>query len=248
VEPREFWERNSVLAEAFCSSDDKVRQARAILDEAHADRARTLAAFAVTVGSDGAVADLMGLNAREVRVARRTVGKADARSVADRILAVRPEHRPEHRSAAPAQEDEPVPQDVPLPHPRVEVAVQSSTPAPPVQPAQPVAPAPPPEPVVARPVDDSVVWSDGMDFVLQWSWQSGLDLQTVAEELDLSPRTLLLRAQYLAAEGRLSPRTGDSESTQPGRHRRNDDMVYTPVPDNIEGLYHSPAPHDWAHA
>jgi hypothetical protein len=243
VEPREFWERNSVLAEAFCSSDDKVRQARAILDEAHADRARTLAAFAVTVGSDGAVADLMGLNAREVRVARRTVGKADARSVADRILAVRPEHRP----AVIAQEDEPVPQDVPLPHPRVEVSVQPSVPAPPVQPVQPAAPAPAVE-SGTRPVDDSVVWSDGMDFVLQWSWQSGLDLQTVAEELDLSPRTLLLRAQYLAAEGRLSPRTGDGEAMQSGRHRRNDDMVCTPVPDNIEGLYHSPAPHDWAHA
>jgi AraC-like DNA-binding protein len=240
VEPREFWERNSVLAEAFCSSDDKVRQARAILDEAHADRARTLAAFAVTVGSDGAVADLMGLNAREVRVARRTVGKADARSVADRILTV----RPEHRAAAPTYEDEPVPQDVPLPQPRVEMSVQPSMPAPPVPPS---APAPPAEPG-ARPVDDSVVWSDGMDFVLQWSWQSGLDLQTVAEELGLSPRTLLLRAQYLAAEGRLSPRTGDSESMQPGRHRRNDEVVYTPVPDNIEGLYHSPAPHDWAHA
>lgn len=241
MEPRDFWERNSVLAEAFCSSDDKVRQARAILDEAHAERARTLAAFAVTVGSDGAVADLMGLNAREVRGARRTVGRADARSVADRILTVRPEHRP----AVTAQDDEPVPQDVPLPHPRVEVSVQPSAPAPPVQP---VVPAPPAEPVATRPVDDSVVWSDGMDFVLQWSWQSGLDLQTVAEELGLSPRTLLLRAQYLAAEGRLSPRTGDTESMQSGRHRRNDDMVYTPVPDNIEGLYHSPAPHDWAHA
>ena len=234
MEPREFWERNSLLAEAFCSSDDKVRQARAFLDEAHADRARTLAAFAVTVGSDGAVADLMGLNAREVRVARRTVGKTDARTVAEHILTL----RPEHRVAPTPHEDECVAPDVAFPTPRAEA---------------PAAPAPtpvcaPPIEQGARPAEDSVIWSPGMDSVLQWSWQSGLDLQTVAEELGLSPRALLLRAQFLAAEGRLSPRAGDSESVQPGRHRRNDDPPYTPVPDNIESLYYSPAPHGWAHA
>jgi AraC-like DNA-binding protein len=231
VEPRDLWERNTLLAEAFCSSDDKVRQARAILDEAHADRARTLAAFAVTVGSDGAVADLMGLNAREVRVARRTVGKADARTVAEHILTV----RPEHRQAPMPREDEPVPPDVPFPHPRMEAPVPPSAPVPPAE-------------HMARPAEESVVWSPGMDSVLQWSWQSGLDLQTVAEELGLSPRTLLLRAQYLAAEGRLSPRAADSEALQSGRHRRNDEALYASVPDDIESLYQSPAPHDWAHA
>jgi hypothetical protein len=72
VEPREFWDRNTVLAEAFCVSDERVRQAQAVLDEAQAERSRTLAAFAVTVGNDGTIADLMGLNEREVRLARRT--------------------------------------------------------------------------------------------------------------------------------------------------------------------------------
>ncbi|GGT33207.1 hypothetical protein GCM10010271_41380 [Streptomyces kurssanovii] len=236
VEPREFWQRNSLLAEAFCSSDDRVRQARAILDEAHADRARMLAAFAVTVGSDGAVADLMGLNARDVRVARKTVGKADARTVAEHILTT----RPESRTAPVPYEDECVAPDSPFPHPRVE-----TPPAP--APASVPAPAPPVE-HGARPADDSVVWSPGMDSVLQWSWQSGLDLQTVAEELGLSSRALLLRAQHLAAEGRLSPRVSDSELLQPGRHRRHEETLSSAVPDNIESLYHSPAPHSWAHA
>lgn len=245
MEPRDFWERNSLLAEAFCSSDDKVRQARAILDEAHTDRARTLAAFAVTVGSDGAVADLMGLNAREVRVARRTVGKADARTVAEHILTVRPEHR-----AAPVpHEDEPVARDIPFPHPRVDTPVPAPGPVPAPVPGPVPAPVPaPPVEHLVRPVEDSVVWSPGMDSVLQWSWQSGLDLQTVAEELGLSARALLLRAQYLAAEGRLAPRSGDGEPMQSGRHRRNEETLCTPVPDNIESLYHSPAPQDWAHA
>ncbi|MBQ0987321.1 hypothetical protein KBZ10_22935 [Streptomyces sp. F63] len=86
MEPRQWWERNTVLAEAFCRSDEQVRSAQAILDEAQVHRSRLLAAFAVTVGSDGAVAGVLGLNEREVRVARRTVGKEDARGVADELL------------------------------------------------------------------------------------------------------------------------------------------------------------------
>lgn len=87
MEPRQWWERNTVLAEAFCRSDEQVRSAQATLDEAQVHRSRLLAAFAVTVGSDGAVAGVLGLNEREVRVARRTVGKEDARGVADQLLA-----------------------------------------------------------------------------------------------------------------------------------------------------------------
>ncbi|MCC9739740.1 hypothetical protein [Streptomyces sp. MNU89] len=64
-----------------------MRSAQATLDEAQVHRSRLLAAFAVTVGSDGAVAGVLGLNEREVRVARRTVGKEDARGVADQLLA-----------------------------------------------------------------------------------------------------------------------------------------------------------------
>ncbi|WP_406708116.1 hypothetical protein [Streptomyces halobius] len=81
-----MWGRHAVLAEAFCVGDERVREAQARLDEAQADRLRVLAAFAVTVGSAGAVADLFGLSEREVRVARRTVGKEDARAVADELL------------------------------------------------------------------------------------------------------------------------------------------------------------------
>ncbi|MER6308859.1 hypothetical protein ABT180_23050, partial [Streptomyces sp. NPDC001657] len=87
MEPRELWERHAVLAQAFCSSDDEVRRTQGLLDEAEARRSRTLAAFAVTVGSDAVVADLLGLDEREVRLARRTVGKDDARAVAKSLLA-----------------------------------------------------------------------------------------------------------------------------------------------------------------
>jgi hypothetical protein len=44
-----------------------------------------------------------------------------------------------------------------------------------------------------------------MDSVLLWSWKSGLDLQTVAAELGLDVRTLLLRVQVLADDGLLTP-------------------------------------------
>src|SRR6185312_574450 len=87
MEPRELWERHAVLAQAVCSSDDEVRRTQGLLDEAEARRSRTLAAFAVTVGSDAVVAELLGLDEREVRLARRTVGKEDARAVAKSLLA-----------------------------------------------------------------------------------------------------------------------------------------------------------------
>ncbi|MEU6080099.1 hypothetical protein [Streptomyces sp. NPDC047108] len=87
MEPRQLWNRNTVLAEAFCLSDEHVRSAQSALDETQAQRSRLLAAFAVTIGSDSAVSDLLGLSEREVRVARRTVGKEDARRMAEDVLA-----------------------------------------------------------------------------------------------------------------------------------------------------------------
>ncbi|MGW2850232.1 hypothetical protein ACWC5G_36745, partial [Streptomyces sp. NPDC001274] len=63
-----------------------MRRAQALLDEMRAERSRTLAAFAVAVGDDGSIADLMGLNEREVRLARRTVGRSTARSIAEKLL------------------------------------------------------------------------------------------------------------------------------------------------------------------
>jgi hypothetical protein len=331
VEPRELWERNTRLAEAFCGSDDRVRQAQAVLDEAQADRARTLAAFAVTVGSDTAVANLMGLPEREVRVARRTVGKDDARTVADRLLA-------SVESQMVGMEGELEMDDVPLPHQRPDVLTPQPG-SPPLSP--PLAQPPAGQPLMtgqqgptgqqgqagqaqtggqpyqtqqaaygystgtggqfptgttqfptgtaaqspaattasfstsaatqfptgtagqfsagtggqfstgtaapsssyqaqgtttqtyqgsqqgtqqASVAEEIVAWSAGMDSVLQWSWQSGLDLQAVAGELGIDLGTLLVRVQTLAAEGRLptKPAMADTTQFQSGRHRRYD--------------------------
>ncbi|WP_070009424.1 hypothetical protein [Streptomyces abyssalis] len=86
MEPRELWERHTVLARAFCQSDEEVRSAQTTLDDAQTSRVRSLAAFAVIVGNDKAVAEMLGLPEREVRIARRTVGRDDARSLADDLL------------------------------------------------------------------------------------------------------------------------------------------------------------------
>lgn len=228
VEPRELWERNTLLAEAFCSTNDRVREAQAVMDEALASRTRALAAFAVTVGSDGAVADLMGLNEREVRVARRTVGKEDARAVAEHLLSPLAEMPAPLVEPVPDPVWEPHADPVPahVPHPRPEA----------VTPAHP--------PVVESGISDAPVsWTPGMDSVLQWSCQSGLDLQTVAEELGMNSKDLLLRAQMLAAEGRLMPNVPAYDANRAGRHRRHGSMQYTPVPDSPETLYSSPGPY-----
>ncbi|MEV8423703.1 hypothetical protein AB0P42_22785 [Streptomyces niveus] len=257
MEPRELWDRNSVLAEAFCASDEQVRQAQAVLDEAQAERSRTLAAFAVTVGNDGAVADLMGLPEREVRIARRTVGKSDARSVAEELLDRYPQAHtqpiPQAQTAAgtvpaappvAASAAQQVPQpvqpvedpyadqqaamyqqmpgvghpDVQLPHPRAEA-----------MPLQEMAHQDSASPVLHTSEAESnpVVWSSSMDSVLLWSWQSGLDLQTVAGELGLDIRALLLRVQALADNGMLTPSsTQSAEANRAGRHRRHHEEAY----------------------
>ncbi|MFI5756741.1 hypothetical protein [Streptomyces sp. NPDC051569] len=212
MDPRELWERNTVLAEAFCASDERVRQAQSVLDEAQAERSRTLAAFAVTVGNDGAVADLMGLNEREVRVARRTVGRDDARTVAEELLARGPQVPLEPLA------DRPSLTEVHLPHPRGET-VPPPPDAPPYESTAPsVLHAPPPQ--------DTVVWSSSMDSVLLWSWKSGLDLQTVAAELGLDLRALLLRVQTLAGDGLLTPGAPPADNNQAGRHRRHHEDPY----------------------
>ncbi|WP_330173967.1 hypothetical protein OG875_10540 [Streptomyces sp. NBC_01498] len=250
MEPRELWDRNSVLAEAFCATDEQVRQAQTVLDEAQAERSRTLAAFAVTVGNDGAVADLMGLSEREVRLARRTVGKSDARSVAEELL-----DRPSgiHTQPIPqaVQAPAPVPQqvlppvapaddpygdphaamyqqqahgggvqgDLHLPHPRAESAPLGETGPHPDTLSAPLHPA--------EAENNAVVWSSSMDSVLLWSWQSGLDLQTVAGELGLDIRALLMRVQALADNGMLTPSSSQtSEANRAGRHRRHHEEAY----------------------
>ncbi|PZT73899.1 hypothetical protein DNK56_14345 [Streptomyces sp. AC1-42W] len=86
MNPQESWSHHKVLAEEFCLHDEQVRFAEAALREAQMHRSRSLAAFAVTVGRDRSVADLLGLQAREVRSARREVGVETARSAADHLL------------------------------------------------------------------------------------------------------------------------------------------------------------------
>ncbi|GHH69723.1 hypothetical protein GCM10018793_02620 [Streptomyces sulfonofaciens] len=249
MKPREFWDRNTILAEAFCASDERVRQARSLLDEAQAERSRTLAAFAVTVGSDVTIAALMGLNEREVRMARRTVGRGDARTVAQDLLTLgrRPQQPQQREPPAPDAAAPPRP-DAHVPHPREEQpaaplpAGAYGTPhsAPHAPTTSTTGQGPEPEP--------AVIWSSSMDSVLLWSWKSGLDLQTVATELGLDVRTLLLRVQVLADDGLLSPtvppgpspdhtRSDHARSDHPsappadhrrrsGRHRRHHEGAY----------------------
>ncbi|MFD0337965.1 hypothetical protein ACFVH0_04620 [Streptomyces sp. NPDC127117] len=241
MEPREFWERNTVLAEAFCASDERMRRAQALLDETQAERSRTLAAFAVTVGDDGSIADLMGLNEREVRLARRTVGRSDARSLAEKLLnrtpptagepAGPPSAPPERPLPHPAEETPAPPPDAPQPVPSRAPAVT----APPIPATPPVsAPAPAttgvlayiPAPSPPVEVDNTVTWSPSMDSVLLWSWESGLDLQTVAAELGLDVRALLIRVQELANDGLLTLATPVADVGRSGRHRRHHEEGY----------------------
>ncbi|MFI2262696.1 hypothetical protein OHU45_34640 [Streptomyces tubercidicus] len=226
MEPRELWERHAVLAQAFCSSDDEVRRTQGLLDEAEARRSRTLAAFAVTVGSDAVVADLLGLEEREVRLARRTVGKDDARAVAKSLLAQPTGEQPPAQQLAPPAPGQQAPAAPQAP------TQQASAPQPPVQ--QPVqaaaAPgaahpaAPPPTGPVAAPQPSEPAWAPALDAVLMSSWHNGVDLTALATELGLDVRLLVARAQQLSAESRPMP---PAPSDRTGRHRR---LVNVPPP------------------
>ncbi|MFE3887569.1 hypothetical protein ACFXPQ_32470 [Streptomyces lydicus] len=210
MEPRELWERHAVLAQAFCSSDDEVRRTQGLLDEAEARRSRTLAAFAVTVGSDAVVAELLGLDEREVRLARRTVGKEDARAVAKSLLAqTTREQPPAQQTATPPATPLATPPTTPSPTPP---APQPAGPATPPPTAAPNAPHAPHAPQPHEPA-----WAPALDAVLMSSWHSGVDLTALATELGLDVRLLVARAQQLAAESR------PVQSPPPdrtGRHRR----------------------------
>lgn len=193
-----------------------MRLAQALLDEAQAERSRMLAAFAVTVGDDGSIADMMGLNEREVRLARRTVGRGDARSLAEELLQTT-------QAAKEAVAEPPSAPEVTVPHPREEAA------APPLDTPPPAPPSPPPPPALPVPpveVENTVIWSPSMDSVLLWSWESGLDVQTVAAELGLSVRALLMRVQELANDGLLTLANPVTEVSRSGRHRRQHEDGY----------------------
>ncbi|MGW7022870.1 hypothetical protein ACWGGS_26505 [Streptomyces decoyicus] len=201
MEPRELWERHAVLAQAFCSSDDEVRRTQGLLDEAEARRSRTLAAFAVTVGSDAVVAELLGLEEREVRLARRTVGKEDARAVAQSLLAQAPREQP------PAQQAATHPATPPAQQPAPPTPLATHPTAPPT-----AAPAPAPAPQLTEPA-----WAPALDAVLMSSWHNGVDLTALATELGLDVRLLVARAQQLSAESRPAQQAPPDRT---GRHRR----------------------------
>ncbi|MEE1801292.1 hypothetical protein ACIQVO_11810 [Streptomyces sp. NPDC101062] len=226
MEPRELWERHSVLAAAFCGSDDQVREAQGILDEAQAGRTRMLAAFAVTVGSDCAVANLLGLNEREVRIARRTVGKDDARTVAKHLLTVSPD---DHQTAGPAPAESPAgPSATGFgPHPTEYQAADQTVPPPPTQ-----TPLSAHTPTATVPVADSA-WSAALDAVLVGGWHTGLDLTALASEFGLELAHLVARAQRLSAEGRLNQPTPHEDRA--GRHRRLDAVTQTELGGHAPG-------------
>ncbi|WP_328686993.1 hypothetical protein OHT20_35190 [Streptomyces caniferus] len=221
MEPRELWERHAVLAQAFCSSDDEVRRTQGLLDEAEARRSRTLAAFAVTVGSDAVVAELLGLDEREVRLARRTVGKEDARAVAKSLLAQTTREQPPaqqtptppaaHATTPPAAQH-PTAQHPTAQHPTAQHPAAHPTTHPGGPAAAPVTASVPSAPQASEPA-----WAPALDAVLMSSWHSGVDLTALATELGLDVRLLVARAQQLAAESRPAPAPAPDRT---GRHRR----------------------------
>ncbi|MFE9856465.1 hypothetical protein [Streptomyces sp. NPDC005780] len=173
---------------------------------------RMLAAFAVTVGSDGAVAELLGLAEREVRLARRTVGKDVARSLAAALLTPPPTEGPDPATessirsgegdsrfapaadAATAAGQRPVHAPAPVPAPREEGASRR-----------------PPAAAAGQ------EWSSALDALLVEGWNGGIEAATLATRLGVGLPQLVSRAQRLFADGRLSPVRRDG-----GRHRRAD--------------------------
>lgn len=206
MDPRELWDRNAVLAEAFCLGDERVREAQARLDEAQADRSRVLAAFAVTVGSTGAVAGLFGLNEREVRIARRTVGKDDARAVAEELLAAAAP------SASPREPEEA------SPGPDTSAEYPHQNPSAGARPNSPTR-----EGTGGTTGTSDQNWSPAMDAVLIGSWQTGVDLRELASEFGLDLTRLVTRAQQLSAQGRFYPGPAENHA---GRHRRGPGDVH----------------------
>lgn len=256
MEPRQLWARHAVLAEAFCGTDERVRQTKSVLDEAQAERSQMLAAFAVTVGDDDAVAQMMGLTEREVRLARRTVGKDAARARAETLLAgvqgaweeletdppvtTAPEVDRPHSAQAPLQHGPPQGWMTPvsgMPAPAPGPVLSRPQPYGAQAPLQqgwmtsaPGMPASAPGPVPSPdPASQQPQWSPAMDAVLVGAWQSQVDLTVLAAELGLDLQLLAARAQQLSVEGRLRP-PGDADG-QAGRHRRGGAQAGFPMQD-----------------
>ncbi|MEW2491066.1 hypothetical protein [Streptomyces sp. NPDC048411] len=207
MEPRELWERHAVLARAYFRNDEDVRDAQSSLDEQQANRMRTLAAFAVTLGSDGTVADLLGLHEREVRMARRTVGKEDARAIAKALL----DHHAADAHDVSAEDADRCP---PYSEPE-ETPVSHEAPAPSACPPQALG-----APDAADEAVQGMVSSSAVDAVLVGAWSTGADLSVLAGELGLDLPRLVARTRYLEAQGRLTH--GAQPLDRSGRHRRVD--------------------------
>lgn len=243
-----MWERHAVLARAYFGNDEDVRRAQGALDERNADRMRTLAAFAVTLGSDGTVAELLGLHEREVRLARRTVGKDDARAIAKALL---DQHAADVRKL-PLDDADGYP-----PHPEPEGRHVSHE-------APPAPPSPPHAPVADEPVQ-STASSTAVDAVLVGAWSTGTDLAVLATELGLDLPRLVARTRYLEAQGRLTHASQPLDRS--GRHRRVDGTEAPTMPQprqwyyptqprpphqegtwdqqHPSGAFHSAPMHDW---
>jgi hypothetical protein len=122
-----------------------------------------------------------------------------------------------------------------------------TTPAPPVTPIFPTVASPMPMPMPMPMVEDpwaaethqvGPVWSSAMDSVLIWSWQSGVDLMVVANELCLDLRAVLQRVQTLAGDGRLARPEAYPTRTTLGRHRRyEEDLVFADAVSGEGDLY-----------
>ncbi|WP_208879946.1 hypothetical protein [Streptomyces armeniacus] len=219
-----------------------MRDVQGTLDDAQAARSRMLAAFAVTVRNDGAVADLLGLTEREVRIARRTVGKEDARAVADELLtapAANPPTAEEQHLANGVPDGSGYAQSQTQPQPQVgQTQLQAH-----VQAQQAQAQAQQTQQTQAQQAQAQAqvtgagaaagagtepVWSAAMDAVLVGGWQTGVDLQVLAAEFGLDLSRLVTRAQQLSVQGRLGPYRGAyAPEEAAGRHRRGSGAVQT---------------------
>lgn len=214
MEPRELWDRHTVLAKAFCHSDEEVRAAQTTLDDAQASRARSLAAFAVVVGNDKAVAEMLGLPEREVRIARRTVGREDARVLADELLL--PAARTHSAGAgAPASTGTGTGTGTGAGH-----ATAAHSPPPSASEDTASRTQEQPQTHEAAQTPDPMGWSPVQDAVLIDGWQAGVDMEILAVELGTDLPRLIARAQYLSAQGRLFAQSDDGVR-QGGKHRRD---------------------------
>lgn len=267
MESRQTWNRHSVLAQAFYRSDDQSRAAQTALEETEQQRALALAAFAVSIGNDRAVANLLGLNPRDVRLSRRSLSKADAKRAAKDLLDRARTDTAVAEDPAPSREDRsaetsPAPSAVPPGQYHHYYATQSEGGTGETARTAPVSAGPahaagnqhPHQgqgaggPAGAR----DGVWTPSMDRALIDSWRAGIDLRLLVPEFGFDLSHLIARVQQLFMEGVLAAPGQESNAGSlktVGRHRR----YATPHPTagaeaahgaaDPRGEYHQPYDH-----